>query len=205
LYKCYPSVLKCGFCTPSHWRTNASKTKSSTPKRGNASLVSTLCLKSLRALPRPQHLVRKQIALSPVKTLILRLSTVPHLVCSSIIASHAGDTTQQKSFSHSCKLFVQALRPRLQVMPKVYAACGLLGLELQVGEDAPTCEQLDNYIFNPRMPACHGSSAPSPETASFSVFYVLLTVRMPITPLSLFGVYTHTDKSIPCHKQSIRP
>jgi len=62
-------------------------------------------------------------------------------------------------------------------MPKVYEACGLLGTT-KVDIPVPTCENLDNYIFNPRLPACHGSSAPSPETASFAVFYVLITVSL---------------------------
>lgn len=62
-----------------------------------------------------------------------------------------------------------------KVMPKVYEACGLLGTT-KVEVTVPTCDELDNYIFNPRMPACHASSAPSPETASFAVFYVLISV-----------------------------
>lgn len=71
-----------------------------------------------------------------------------------------------------------------KVMPKVYEACGLLGAELQ-SNSIPTCQQLDDYIFNPRIPSCHGNSAPSPETASFAVFYVLITVSQNTPQLSM--------------------
>ena len=63
-----------------------------------------------------------------------------------------------------------------KVMPRVYAACGLLGTTL-VDSSISQCTTLEGYIFNVRQPACHNSNAPSPETASFSVFYTLLTVR----------------------------
>jgi hypothetical protein len=63
-----------------------------------------------------------------------------------------------------------------KVMPRVYAACGILGTTLQ-NSDIAACTDMDGFIFNVRQPACHNSNAPSPETASFSVFYTLLTVR----------------------------
>ena len=86
-------------------------------------------------------------------------------------------------------------------MPKVYEACGLLGAELQ-SNSIPTCEALDNFIFNPRMPACHGSSTPSPETASFSVFYILLTVKTcPRIAVVLFGTDYSADKFVPRYQQ----
>ena len=87
-------------------------------------------------------------------------------------------------------------------MPKVYEACGLLGAELQ-SNSIPTCQDLDNYIFNPRMPACHGNSAPSPETASFSVFYVLLTVRVFNTAIPFICAHSTIGKSVPHYQQQI--
>ena len=61
-------------------------------------------------------------------------------------------------------------------MPLVLDACGTFGMSLsETSGITPTCLSLDNSIFDPRLPACHTSNAPTPETASFGVFYALIT------------------------------
>ena len=62
-------------------------------------------------------------------------------------------------------------------MPIVLSVCGTLGNSLQSNTSYPDCASLDNTIFDPRLPACHSSNSPTPETASFGVFYALITVR----------------------------
>lgn len=61
-------------------------------------------------------------------------------------------------------------------MPLVLDACGTFGRSLsEINNATPTCLSLENSIFDPRLPACHASNAPTPETASFGVFYALIT------------------------------
>lgn len=63
-------------------------------------------------------------------------------------------------------------------MPFVYQACGTFGGTIVENQSATTCEGLSMQLFDPRLPACHTSDSPNPETASFGVFYALITVGL---------------------------
>ena len=62
-------------------------------------------------------------------------------------------------------------------MPYVFDTCGTFG-GFNVNDPVPSCPEMASMIFDPRIPACHIGDAPTPETASFGVFYSLLTVGL---------------------------